>query len=78
MFGINEFTAVINPPQACILAIGGTKQKIEVDSEGQGQVFDTMTVTLSYDSRAVNSEDAAKFLDELSDTIQNLYLRLFL
>lgn len=90
MFGIDEFTAVINPPQvtsalfsqinsqACILAIGGTKQKIELDSEGNGRVDDTITVTLSFDSRAVNPDDAAKFLDELSDTVQNLYLKLFL
>jgi pyruvate dehydrogenase complex dihydrolipoamide acetyltransferase long form len=65
MFGISEFTAVINPPQACIMAVGGIQQKLDLDVEkGVPQVRNTIKVALSYDGRAVNDEHAAQFLDE--------------
>ena len=35
MFGVKSFTAIINPPQACILAVGGTEKRIVVDPESQ-------------------------------------------
>lgn len=59
MFGITEFTAVINPPQAAILAIG-TSRLIFTGSD----CLDTkMTVQLSYDRRVIDDSDAAKFLE---------------
>ena len=54
MFGISEFTAVINPPQACILAVGGSRAVLNQDARAETQ----MTVTLSADARIVDAETA--------------------
>ena len=61
MFGIEEFTAIINPPDACIMAIGGIKQA-PVVKEGQLVVGNLMKVTLSCDHRAVDGATGAAFL----------------
>jgi len=71
MFGIEEFTAVINPPQCCILAVGGTQQEVYMDESGSVKVRDIMSVALSFDSRAVVPSDAAQFLEELAYLVQN-------
>lgn len=65
MFGITEFSAIINPPQAAILAIGTTRQVVN----GQGGVDQRMTVTLCYDARAVEEEAAARFLEQFATLI---------
>ena len=70
MFGIDSFNAIINPPQACILAVGGGSQRVVVKSttDAKGNVVDepatatVMSVQLSCDRRAVDELDAAKFL----------------
>ena len=70
MFGIDSFNAIINPPQACILAVGGGSQRVVVNSttDAKGNVVDepatatVMSVQLSCDRRAVDELDAAKFL----------------
>ncbi|XP_059150822.1 pyruvate dehydrogenase protein X component, mitochondrial-like [Physella acuta] len=59
MFGITEFTAVINPPQLAILAVGTSRKQATMN----GNVL-KMTVTMSYDSRAVNEAEATLFLEE--------------
>ncbi|KAK4522819.1 hypothetical protein GAYE_PCTG30G0709 [Galdieria yellowstonensis] len=70
MFDIDEFTAVINIPQACILAVGtGEKQVVAKDS--QLQVATIMKVSLSYDARIVKQKDAIRFLREFSDNISS-------
>lgn len=66
MFGITEFTAVINPPQVAILAIGTSRQ---VASMTGNQL--KMTVTLSYDSRAINEVEATRWLEEFRHVIEN-------
>ena len=53
MFGIDEFTAIINPPDACILAVGGIKETVIVKN-GQMQIGNIMKVTLSCDHRVVD------------------------
>ena len=53
MFGIREFSAIINPPQACILAVGAGEQRAVV-RDGQLAVATMMTCTLSVDHRAVD------------------------
>ena len=53
MFGIDEFTAIINPPDACILAVGGIA-KIPVVKNGQVVPGNVMKVTLSCDHRVVD------------------------
>lgn len=61
MFGIEEFTAIINPPDACILAVGGIIEK-PVVKNGQIVVGNRMKVTLSCDHRVVDGASGAAFL----------------
>jgi pyruvate dehydrogenase E2 component (dihydrolipoamide acetyltransferase) len=61
MFGVESFTAVLNPPQAAILAVGATDDRAVV-REGQVVVRPTMTMTLTVDHRAVDGAPAADFL----------------
>jgi len=72
MFGINSFSAVINPPQGAILAIGGAiKVPSFNDINGDMMVGQEMTVTLSFDCRAIIEDDAAKFLDTFGSFLTN-------
>jgi pyruvate dehydrogenase E2 component (dihydrolipoamide acetyltransferase) len=61
MFGIEEFTAIINPPDACILAVGTIVEK-PVVKNGEIVVGNTMKVTLSCDHRVVDGASGAAFL----------------
>jgi pyruvate dehydrogenase E2 component (dihydrolipoamide acetyltransferase) len=70
MFGVDEFTAVINPPEAAILAVGTTKQE-PVVRDGAIVVGHTMRVTLSVDHRALDGATAAKFLADLVGLLEN-------
>jgi len=62
MYGIDNFTAVINPPQAAILAVGATKTNIIPDGSGGTTVANVMTVTLSCDHRVVDGAVGAQWL----------------
>lgn len=62
MHGVTEFAAIINPPQAAILAVGATEKRAIVDSEEQIFVASMMTVTLSVDHRAIDGALAARWL----------------
>ncbi len=70
MFGITEFTAIINPPDACILAVGTIVQK-PVVKDGNIVVGNTMKVTLSCDHRIVDGAKGAAFLQTLRDYLVN-------
>ena len=61
MFGIREFAAIINPPQACVLAVGASEQR-PVVRDGALAVATMMTCTLSVDHRAVDGALGAEFL----------------
>lgn len=61
MFGVSEFNAIINPPQAAILAIGASRPQV-VLQEGKPVETKVMRVTLSSDHRAINGAQAAEFL----------------
>jgi pyruvate dehydrogenase E2 component (dihydrolipoamide acetyltransferase) len=65
MFGIEAFTAIINPPDACILAVGAVRE-CAVVRDGQLGVGQRMTVTLSCDHRVVDGATGAAFLQSLS------------
>lgn len=69
MFGISEFSAVINPPQACILAVGGTRAELRL-SDGLLQTQQLMTVTLSSDGRLVDDELASRFLERFRSNLE--------
>jgi pyruvate dehydrogenase E2 component (dihydrolipoamide acetyltransferase) len=69
MFGIDEFTAIINPPDACILAIGAINQA-PVVKNGQIAVGNIMKVTLSCDHRVVDGASGAAFLQTLQKLLE--------
>ena len=69
MFGIDEFTAIINPPDACILAVGGISQ-IPVVKNGQVVPGNVMKVTLSCDHRVVDGASGAAFLQTLKALLE--------
>ncbi len=69
MFGIEEFTAIINPPDACILAVGGIMEK-PVVREGQIVPGYPMKVTLSCDHRVVDGATGAAFLQTLKQLLE--------
>jgi pyruvate dehydrogenase E2 component (dihydrolipoamide acetyltransferase) len=69
MFGIEEFTAIINPPDSCILAIGGIIQKPIVEN-GEMVVGNMMKVTLSCDHRVVDGATGAEFLQTFKGILE--------
>jgi pyruvate dehydrogenase E2 component (dihydrolipoamide acetyltransferase) len=69
MFGIDEFTAIINPPDACILAIGGISQ-VPVVKNGAVVPGNVMKVTLSCDHRVVDGATGAAFLQTLKNLLE--------
>ena len=76
MFGIDEFTAVINPPEAAILAIGAMVEK-PVARNGEIEIHKTMRVTMSCDHRVVDGAVGAQFLQTFKQILENpLYLFL--
>jgi len=70
MFGIKEFSAIINPPQSCILAVGAGEQRAIVKN-GQLEVANVMTTTLSVDHRSVDGAVGATFLQAFKKFIEN-------
>ncbi|MCX8491733.1 MAG: pyruvate dehydrogenase complex dihydrolipoamide acetyltransferase [Cyclobacteriaceae bacterium] len=70
MFGIEDFTAIINPPDACILAIGGIKETAIVKN-GQLVLGSVMKVTMSCDHRAVDGAVGAAFLKTLKGLLED-------
>ena len=76
MYGISAFAAIINPPQACILAVGAAEQRI-VAQEGAPVVATMMTNTLAVDHRAVDGALGAEFLAAYKGLIEDP-LRLLL
>ncbi|KAI4872099.1 hypothetical protein NFI96_030971 [Prochilodus magdalenae] len=76
MFGISGFSAVINPPQSCILAVGRSRDELMLTPEGQDSSASSlctrqlMTVTLSSDGRLVDDELASRFLDKFRANLE--------
>ena len=70
MFGIEEFTAIINPPNACILAVGAIRD-VPVVKNGEVVPGKRMKVTLSSDHRVVDGAKAAQFLNTLRGMLEN-------
>lgn len=70
MYGIEEFTAIINPPNACILAVGAIRD-VPVVREGEVVPGKRMKVTLSSDHRIVDGATAAAFLNTLKHMLEN-------
>jgi len=71
MFGIEEFTAIINPPQAAILAVGAAIATPWVDDHQRVVVQQRMKMTLSCDHRVVDGASGAQFLQTLVAYLEN-------
>ncbi|OQP64718.1 pyruvate dehydrogenase [Niastella vici] len=69
MFGIEEFTAIINPPDSCILAVGAINQ-VPIVKDGQIKVGNIMKVTLTCDHRVVDGATGAAFLQTLQGLLE--------
>ena len=70
MFGVDAFNAIVNPPQAAIMAVGKIADRV-VAVNGQPAVRPMLTLTLSCDHRVVDGARAARFLDELAGLIED-------
>ena len=75
MFGIDEFTAIVNPPDSCILAIGGIQQ-VPVVKNGNVVAGNVMKVTLSCDHRVVDGAVGSAFLNSFKNYLENPVLLL--
>jgi pyruvate dehydrogenase E2 component (dihydrolipoamide acetyltransferase) len=69
MYGVDAFNAIVNPPQAAILAAGRIADRV-VALDGRPAVQPTMLLTLSCDHRALDGARAAQFLTALADLIE--------
>ncbi|XP_073672374.1 pyruvate dehydrogenase protein X component, mitochondrial-like [Paramisgurnus dabryanus] len=76
MFGISGFSAVINPPQACILAVGSTRTEVRLTKQNQDSLTpvlctqELLTATLSSDGRLVDDELASRFLQKFRSNLE--------
>ena len=75
MFGIDQFTAIVNPPDACILAIGGI-QEVPIVKNGEIVPGNIMKVTLSCDHRVVDGAVGSAFLNSFKNYLENPVLLL--
>ena len=75
MFGVQQFIAVLNPPQAAILAVGSVEER-PVARTGEVVVRPTMTVTLTCDHRTVDGADGARFLEDVKAFLEEPGLAL--
>jgi pyruvate dehydrogenase E2 component (dihydrolipoamide acetyltransferase) len=70
-FGVEQFNAIINPPEAAILAIGATNSEVVAIPEAAIAVRPIMRFTLSADHRIVDGAVAARFIQDLKTTLEN-------
>jgi pyruvate dehydrogenase E2 component (dihydrolipoamide acetyltransferase) len=70
-FGIEQFTAIINPPNAAILAVGATRSEVVADEAGEIVVRPLAWMTLAADHRIVDGAVAAQFLTALKDALED-------
>lgn len=75
MYGIDNFTAIINPPDSCILAVGAIKQQPNL-VEGEWQATNMMRVTLSCDHRVVDGAIGAQFLKTFRENLEDPFRML--
>ena len=70
MFGVEQFDAIINPPQGAILAVGSARSE-PVDDDGAIRVLPVLHLSLSCDHRAIDGADAGRFMAALAELIEN-------
>lgn len=70
MFGVEEFSAILNPPQSCIFAVGAGEQRLVV-IDGKSEIATMMNVTISVDHRSVDGAIAAQMLAAFKAIVEN-------
>jgi pyruvate dehydrogenase E2 component (dihydrolipoamide acetyltransferase) len=70
MYGIDRFTAIINPPQAAILSVGSLSKRAHVDDRGRVVARDLMSLTLACDHRILYGADGARFLAQVRELLE--------
>ncbi|KRY35052.1 Dihydrolipoyllysine-residue acetyltransferase component of pyruvate dehydrogenase complex, mitochondrial [Trichinella spiralis] len=76
MFGVNHFTAIINPPQSAILAVGTVQKRVVFDEDKRCAEANVLTVTLSCDHRIIDGAVGAKWLQQLKRYLEKPYTML--
>ncbi|MGH3146187.1 MAG: dihydrolipoamide acetyltransferase family protein, partial [Rubrobacter sp.] len=71
MFGVESFTAIINPPQAAIIAVSSIERRPSYDENGEVVPASMMKLTLSADHRIANGRDGAMYMSEVKKTLEN-------
>jgi pyruvate dehydrogenase E2 component (dihydrolipoamide acetyltransferase) len=71
MFGINRFTAILNPPQAAILAVGRAVKRLEVMDDDRTEIRPMSTMTLTADHRVLDGATAARFLRTVQRVLEH-------
>ena len=71
MFGVESFTAIINPPQAAIVAVSGIVKRPTYDEDGELAPASMMKLTLSGDHRIANGRDGALYMSEVKRILEN-------
>jgi pyruvate dehydrogenase E2 component (dihydrolipoamide acetyltransferase) len=69
-FGVEQFDAIINPPQGAILAVG-TARPEPIDDDGAIRIVPVLHLSLSCDHRAIDGADAGRFMAALAELIEN-------
>jgi pyruvate dehydrogenase E2 component (dihydrolipoamide acetyltransferase) len=69
-FGIESFTPIINPPQTCILGVNTVTTRVR-EKDGRLQSYPAMTLSLTYDHRAIDGAPASRLLQDLVRTLEN-------
>lgn len=70
MYGTKRFTAIINPPQVAILAVGAVRKEVVVDRQEKAVIRSIMSLTLSVDHRAIDGAVAAQFMADLVEVLE--------
>lgn len=76
MFGVSKFAAIINPPQAAILAVGGAEKKVVLTKAGAFEEVSVVHVTLSCDHRVIDGAMGAEWLQAFRGYLENPYTML--
>ena len=76
MYAVESFTAVLNPPQAAIVAVGATEDRVVPAKDGELVVRPMLTLTATFDHRAVDGAPAAAFLQTLKESLEDPGLAL--
>lgn len=71
MFGVSSFSAIVNPPQAAILACGGATTRVALGKDGAPREVKSMAVTLSCDHRVIDGAVGAMWLQAFKGFIEN-------